>query len=83
MKMAISFGVAVSPSGIIKEAAMAKYKVTVDAMITIHPTHIFHIEAVDEDHARDIAEKAFDQLLDEQYGWADYEEPFCEVEEEK
>ena len=62
---------------------MAKYKVEVDAMITIHPTHTFHIEAADEDQARIMAEKAFARLLDEQYGWADYEEPFCEVEKEK
>ena len=62
---------------------MNQYKVTVDAMVTIHPTHIFHIRAIDEDQARIIAEKAFERLLDEQYGWADYEEPFCEVEEEE
>lgn len=81
--MVILLGVAAFPSGIIKEVAMNQYKVTVDAMVTIHPTHIFHITAIDADHARVIAENAFARLLDEQYGWADYDEPFCEVEEEK
>ena len=81
--MAISSGVAVFPSGTIKEAAMARYSVTIDAMVTIHPTHIFNIEAADEDHARAIAEKAFARLLDEQYGWADYDEPHTEVYKEE
>ena len=62
---------------------MNQYKVTVDAMVTIHPSHIFHIAAVDADHARAIAENAFARLLDEQYGWVDYEEPCSEVEEER
>lgn len=62
---------------------MNQYKVTVDAMVTIHPTHIFHIAAVDEDHARVIAENAFARLLDEQYGWADYDEPHTEVYKEE
>ena len=62
---------------------MAKYKVTVDAMVTIHPQYLFNIEAVDSDQARELAKKAFERLLDEQYGWADYAESFCEVEEEE
>lgn len=62
---------------------MAKYKVTVDAWVTIHPQYLFNIEAADSDQAREFAKKAFARLLDEQYGWVDYEESFCEVEEEE
>ena len=81
--MAISSGVVVSPSGIVKEAAMAKYKVIVDAMVTIHPVHVFNIDAVDSDQAKERAKKAFERLLDEQYGWADYDEANAEVYEEE
>lgn len=62
---------------------MAKYKVTVDAMVTIHPQYLFNIEAVDSDQARELAKKAFERLLDEQYGWADYDEANAEVYEEE
>ena len=81
--MAILLGAAVSPSGIIKEATMAKYQIIVDAMVTIHPVHIFNIEAVDSDQARECAKKAFKRLLNEQYGWADYDEANAEVYEEE
>ena len=83
MKMVISSGVAVSPNGIIKEATMAKYRIIVDAMVTIHPVHVFNIDAVDSDQARERAKKAFERLLDEQYGWADYDEANAEVYEEE
>ena len=83
MKMAILFGAVSSPNGIIKEAAMVKYKIIVDAMVTIHPVHVFNIDAVDSDQAREYAKKAFKRLLDEQYGWADYDEANAEVYEEE
>ena len=62
---------------------MAKYEVIVDAMVTIHPKHVFSIDAVDSDQARELAKKAFERLLDEQYGWADYDEANTEVYEEE
>ena len=62
---------------------MAKYKVIVDAMVTIHPEYLFNIEAVDSDQARECAKKAFERLLNEQYGWVDYDEARATVYEEE
>lgn len=58
---------------------MKVYKVTVDAMVTIHPSKGFNVIAADEYDAIEQAKKLFDDFLKREYGWVDYDETQTEI----
>lgn len=53
---------------------MKVYKVTVDAMVTIHPMVELNVLANDEKIAKIEAKEKFLEELTENYGWVDYDE---------
>lgn len=53
---------------------MKVYKVTVDAMVTIHPMVELNVLANDEEIAKIEAKEKFLEELNEHYGWVDYDE---------
>lgn len=53
---------------------MKVYKTTIDAMVTIHPSRELYIFANNEEDAKIQAEESFARLLEEQFGWVDYDE---------
>ena len=50
------------------------YEVEIGAMVTIHITKSFPIEAETRAEAVEKAKKAFADAIDEEYTWADYDE---------
>lgn len=53
---------------------MANFFIEVDAMVTIHPSQHFIIEANTEEEALIEAERRFNANLEEEYGWIDMDE---------
>lgn len=53
---------------------MKVYKTTIDAMVTIHPSRELYIFANNEEDAKIQAEEGFARFLENQFGWADYDE---------
>lgn len=59
------------------------YTITVDAMVTIHPSRTYIVVASDINAARERARSKFDEDLSNEFGWVDYEYSTATVEEEE
>ena len=55
------------------------YEVEVGAMVTIHITKSFPVDAETRAEAVEKAKKAFADAIDEEYGYADYDEGDIEL----
>ena len=57
---------------------MRIFKVRVSSHVTILQEEVISVGAIDEKEAREMAKYAFDQIMDEKYGWCDYDDVHIE-----
>ena len=54
------------------------YRVRTNAHITIFESDIISVSANSPEEAKELADEAFRETMNEKYGWVDIDETFCE-----